>query len=103
QTGEGKAVTRYFVVPAGGTMPKWDDGYASMAEARAAIRDGSACPSFSRGDIEVEVIAMTRREGGGGMLTGKRSVKTQTLQCRVQTRRLIAPATVGTTRAGWIF
>lgn len=63
----GRKETRYFVMePHRLAMPRWESGYPTLAEARAALP--ATNPSRVRAVYTCEVIAMTRRVTGEPLL-----------------------------------
>lgn len=63
----GRKETRYFVIePHRIAMPRWESGYPTLAEARAALP--ATNPSGVRAVYTCEVIAMTRRVTGEPLL-----------------------------------
>lgn len=105
---KGHTETRYFVIKAGeGSLPRWESGHPSQAEARAALP--AALPA-SRGwdqspTASYEVIAMTRRVGGEPLVTHSldaASGKTTRVRVRGQVSEVIEPAQM-TRQKGWVF
>ena len=70
---KGQAATRYFVVMDDVfRMPTWSDGFATQAAARAALAEElrSEHTTHSYQDRSGEVVAITRREDGSGLVEG---------------------------------
>lgn len=104
---KGKTETRYFVLPEGAaSMPTWDSGFPSQAEARAALP--TSLPS-SRGwdqnpKATYEVISMTRRVGGEPLVThvlDAASAKTTLVKVCGSICEVIDPEQV-TREKGWL-
>lgn len=101
---EGKAETRYFILKRGDVsgqqMPKWEDGHATQAKARAALPKTSIT-----GAEQYEIIGMTRRVGGAPLVehaaVPSKSSKVS-LCVDVNLERVITPAHAGE-RTGWLF
>lgn len=83
---KGRAVTRYFVV-IDERAPAWSAGFATQAEARAALADSLRRPAFPSSpfgtDRSGEVIAITRREDGAGLVEGSSVVAAQRQKAEV--------------------
>ena len=100
-----KTVTKYFVLTAGeDKLPAWDKGFATQAEARAAVGSVLRYNSY-RGlqATDAEVIGITRRESGAGLVTATVSAKKVTATVKATVRPVTKKATAGTVRAGWYF
>lgn len=103
-TPAGKPVKRYFIVPSTArALPRFEDGYATQAEARAALASKFSTTYGARVNEDLEIIAVTRREGGEPLVRASVSTKSVTGTFEVRTRKLVTPAKRGTTRAGWYF
>lgn len=95
--------TRFFILVDGDErMPKWDQGFASQAEARAALpkslRRGSTADNY-------EIISMTRRAQGDPLVSHLvRPKENKTVKVRVSgsvDRMVEKPKKTG--RTGWYF
>lgn len=94
-------VTKYFIVTTDNKwMPEWKDGFETQAQARAALPK-----SLKRGSLEdeYEIISMTRRQSGAGLVSHKVTTKkSKTVKVKVEATivKVIEPAkeTGGT---GW--
>jgi hypothetical protein len=101
---KGKAETRYFCLVTGtDRMPKWEDGWPTQAEARAALPTLLARSFDGFPSVEAEIVSMTRRVSGEALVTATVAAKTVTATLVVTTHRLVKPATRGTEQAGWYF
>lgn len=100
QTGE--VETRFFIVhPVIRHMPQWSEGHPTQAaaiEALASVTNTTMGRVTGEGDYEV--ISMTRMASGAPLVAVNVAVKI-TATIEYTPRRLVAPATVGTTRIGW--
>lgn len=95
---EGKTETRFFLIPVnrfgGFTFPRWDAGFPSQAEARAAAKK-----SLDQYD-SLDVISMTRRVGGDPLVTARK----ETLSTTVTFTAVYAKPKVARPRVGsWLF
>jgi hypothetical protein len=99
-----KTETRFFIITASDQrMPRWEDGHATQAEARAALptllrRDWGSIPT-----VECEIISMTRRVTGEPLVKATVEAKTVTATFDVDLHKVSKKATRGTTHAGWVF
>lgn len=101
-TTEGKAQLRYFIVPHG-TLQARGEGYSSSAEARKHLdeylKQQANAPFVGVHDHEYEVIGITRRESGSGLMTGRIEVKSRKLKVKVTIRGVPTSSEA----AGWLF
>lgn len=101
-----KTETRYFIVFSDQeTMPKWETGYKSQTEARAALGTISL-PLLSQWSIpekQAEIISITRRASGEPLVSATISAKQFNGTFTVWLRRKVKEATVGTGQSGWFF
>lgn len=116
---KGKTETRFFILPVHHgnrpqtwvKMPRWEDGYTSQADARAAL----PTPPL-RGWIgdrrllspqEWEVISMTRRVGGTGLVEHsvdhRGTRKTMSLLVSVKIDEVVSEAKKNPNEIGWLF
>lgn len=101
---KGATETRYFVMKVGDReMPSWESGYVSQAEARAHAAEAVARDRWSVGDMEAEIISMTRRSEGTPLATYQRKVKTSTHTVSLLAQRVVKPAQSTPGVAGWLF
>lgn len=109
-----KTETRYFVTRASAiATPNWDTGYATQAEARAAISQIAQAQidrcwedqfPLEGSPLEFEIISRTRRVSGEPLVSSQTwvtGIKNATYTVRAQIE--ITPARVGKDRAGWLF
>lgn len=92
----GKVETRYFVVRNGTSDFGWEHGYATQSEARAAMEAWLRTDPASNVQSRAEVVALRRRAGGAGLVTGERSTTSSTTTLEVTVAR------PGGTIAGWL-
>lgn len=94
-------VTKYFIVTTDNKwMPEWKDGFETQAQARAALPK-----KLKRGSLEdeYEIISMTRRQSGAGLVSHKVTTKkAKTVKVKVESTiiKVIEPAKE-TGRTGW--
>lgn len=96
---KGQAVTRYFVVMDDVfRMPTWSDGYATQSTARAALAEEVRSKHTTRSyqDRSGEVVAITRREDGSGLVEGTSARVSQ--RCRFEVTTQTTTNKVG----GWL-
>lgn len=98
-TTDGQRLTKYFIVNSDDdTMPKWDDGFASQAEARKNLNDKIPVGSSQ------EIIAITRRDTGEGLVnhqvTGYRN---KTVEVEVEPHVVVMVSDGKEKRTGWMF
>lgn len=98
-TTDGQRVTKYFIVnPDSETMPKWDDGFASQAEARKNLNDNLPIGSSQ------EIIAITRRDTGAGLVNHQvTGYKNKTVEVEVEPRITVMVRNGKEQRTGWMF
>lgn len=101
---KGKTETRFFIIDRTlRQMPDWEGGYATQAEARAALPDVLGRNFRSIPAREVEIVSVTRRATGEPLVTATVSAKKVEATFTVNLRRQMKAGTVGTSRAGWVF
>ncbi|MCL4414043.1 MAG: hypothetical protein M1522_04730 [Actinobacteria bacterium] len=96
---KGQAVTRYFVVMDDVfRMPTWSAGYATQSAARAALAEELRSEHSTRScqDRSGEVVALTRREDGSGLVKGTSARVSQ--RCRFEVTIQTTTDEVG----GWL-
>lgn len=93
---KGASTTTFYVVWAGSFPKRHQKGYSSQAEARAALSTMTMPGQW-------EVLGVTRRADGSGLVEGTITGLTCEWKGRLTTRRLLRPETVGTERTGWYF
>ena len=99
-TTDGQRVTKYFIVnPDNETMPKWDDGFTSQAEARKNLNDKLPIGSTQ------EIIAITRRDTGAGLVNHQvTGYKNKTVEVEVEPRITVMVSNgKKKQRTGWMF
>lgn len=98
-TTDGQRVTKYFIVnPDNETMPKWDDGFTSQAEARKNLSDKLPIGSTQ------EIIAITRRDTGAGLVNHQvTGYKNKTVEVEVEPRITVMVRNGKKQRTGWMF
>lgn len=105
ETGEGKAETRYFVIPENesGNMPAWEKGFATQAAARASVHGTKEFETGTNRYIgsKFEIVGMIRRQDGGALVKSKSHVTKATLPLRVDIRRKVSERRV-TNERGWL-
>lgn len=97
--------TRYFIITVGQqSMPVWENGHPTQAAARAVLP--TVMPKQHEGQAaEYEIISMTRRVGGVGLVSHRLDVgtkKTVTVQVECNVERVDTPGKV-TGEPGWVF
>lgn len=99
---KGATETRFFVNRADGRNANysWDRGYKSQAEARANL---AAHLPHGSNPTEMEIVSMTRRVGGAGLVEATVSAKKLNVTLHVTTREVLKKARVGTRQSGWLF
>lgn len=105
---KGRTETKYFVLPEGASnLPRWDSGYPTQAEARAALP--MTLPSSRGWDqsprAAFEVISMTRRVGGHPLVTHTLDAatgKTTRVKITGHVWRVTEPEQT-TDQKGWLF
>lgn len=100
-----KAVTKYFVLTSRdhGKLPAWEDGYATQAQARAAISNHLYYEFNGVPAVDAEVIGITRRESGAPLVKGTAFAKKVTGPLTVRFRRMVNKGSVGKDQAGYLF
>jgi len=97
---KGATQTRYFVLVNGIANFKWDNGYASQAEARANLEQHVP---LGDPDVSLEIVSMTRRVGGEALVTATATPRKVQIRLNVDERDVVKKAMVGTKHAGWYF
>lgn len=98
-TTDGQRLTKYFIVNSDyETMPKWDDGFASQAEARKNLNDKLPIGSSQ------EIIAITRRDTGEGLVNHQvTGYKNKTVEVEVNPHVTVMVSDGKEQRTGWMF
>lgn len=98
-TTQGKRVTKYFIVSSGfNSIPDWDKGYESQAEARKNLPT-----SGNKGDVS-EIIAITRRESGEGLVKHtNEGIKTKKVKVSAVVNVMETTTKEHKDETGWLF
>lgn len=84
--GEGKKVTKYFVVRVGtGNMPRWSEGFDTLTEAKKHFPDFTKTETVAENEFdwethsEYEIISMSRKDSGEGLSRTETEIKEERL------------------------
>jgi hypothetical protein len=99
---DGPAITRYHVVPQGSMPRRGDKGHETVALARAALDAMLARPAASHNlSDRHEVVGVTLREDGAGLVRGSRKAKKRVVEVRYTVAKLKGKAKPPV--YGWLF
>lgn len=84
--GEGKKVTKYFVVRVGtGNMPRWSEGFDTLTEAKKHFPDFTKTETVAENEYgwetqdEYEIVSMSRKDSGEGLSRTETEIKEERL------------------------
>lgn len=105
ETMPGRSELTYHIVPAGQLPSRNVEGCANMAQARQRLRamlEEKKASGESWGPFDYEIIGLTAREGGRGLISGTLKVKSRKVKARVTISSPGAPGR-SQTPVGWLF